>query len=130
MSEWAWEEQARHALQDIVALGFDYDGFSSAKDLKGLIDDLVLIAKQALKGEYKYTKDFWKILEEYKEYINMKDENIIEDRGYAFKTKENKWYLVRCPKCHKENHAMAVASGTCVWCEFNMNKDEEEHKNA
>ena len=27
-----------------------------------------------------------------------------------------KIYMVRCPKCNKENWAMAVASGQCAWC--------------
>ena len=26
--------------------------------------------------------------------------------------------LIRCPKCKRENYAIAVASGTCVWCGF------------
>ena len=25
-------------------------------------------------------------------------------------------FLVRCPRCGIENHAMAVASGQCAWC--------------
>lgn len=30
--------------------------------------------------------------------------------------KDGQVYLVRCPKCNKENYAPAVASGQCVWC--------------
>ena len=119
-----WDEQARHALHDIFAIGFDYDWFTKAEDLKGLIDDLVLIAKQGLAGEYRYGNDFWKQFEEYKEAKKM----IVEDRGYAFKTESGKWYLVRCPKCNKENWSMAVSSGTCAWCNFDMNKDQEKTK--
>jgi len=26
--------------------------------------------------------------------------------------------LIHCPKCKRENYAIAVASGTCVWCGF------------
>lgn len=25
-------------------------------------------------------------------------------------------YLVKCPKCNKENYAPAVTSGQCAWC--------------
>ena len=53
-----WVEQARHAFQDIYALGIDYDGYSKKDDLKSLIDDLVMIAKRALKGEYNYDNSF------------------------------------------------------------------------
>lgn len=34
------------------------------------------------------------------------------------------WYadgtilLMRCPKCHRENWAPAVATGQCVWCGY------------
>ncbi len=34
-----------------------------------------------------------------------------------------KVYLVRCPKCERENYAPAVASGVCVWCGYDANKD-------
>lgn len=27
-------------------------------------------------------------------------------------------YLVRCPKCKRENYAMAVSSGVCAWCGY------------
>ena len=26
--------------------------------------------------------------------------------------------LIRCPKCNRENYAIAVASGCCCWCGF------------
>lgn len=32
-----------------------------------------------------------------------------------------KTYLVRCPKCGKENHAVRVSSGICAWCGYNAN---------
>lgn len=34
-----------------------------------------------------------------------------------------KTYLVRCPKCEKENYAMAVSSGICAWCGYDANKE-------
>ena len=30
--------------------------------------------------------------------------------------------LIRCPKCGKENYALAVATGICAWCKFDVNK--------
>jgi ribosomal protein L37E len=39
--------------------------------------------------------------------------------GSVFKAKDsNKLYLVRCPKCERENYAPAVATGQCVWCGY------------
>lgn len=35
-------------------------------------------------------------------------ENFRDENGNAF--------VVRCPKCKRENWAMAVASGQCSWC--------------
>ena len=37
----------------------------------------------------------------------MKNPNFIAD---------GKVYLVRCPKCERENYAPAVATGQCAWC--------------
>ena len=37
--------------------------------------------------------------------------------GYVFKT-SGVLYLVRCPKCEKENYALAVADGQCAWCGY------------
>lgn len=36
-----------------------------------------------------------------------------------------KTYLVRCPKCGKENYALAVSSGVCCWCGYDANKDHK-----
>ena len=41
-----------------------------------------------------------------------------------FKSK-GKVYLVRCPKCGRENWVGAVTYGVCCWCGYNANKDEE-----
>lgn len=43
--------------------------------------------------------------------------------SYVF-YEEGKAYLVRCPKCEKENWAMAVASGQCCWCVYDANKKD------
>ena len=42
---------------------------------------------------------------------------------------DGKMYLVRCPKCHKENWSGAVSSGVCCWCGFDANPKEfkDEH---
>ena len=37
-------------------------------------------------------------------------------------TANGKTYLVRCPKCKRENYAMAVSSGVCCWCGYDANK--------
>ena len=34
--------------------------------------------------------------------------------------------LIRCPKCHKENYALNVASGICTWCGFDINAEAKE----
>lgn len=45
------------------------------------------------------------------------------------------WYadgtilLIRCPKCHRENWALAVAYGRCCWCGYKaepIDKNKEE----
>ena len=41
-----------------------------------------------------------------------------------FKSK-GKVYLVRCPKCDRENWLMAVRHGVCCWCGYDANKDEK-----
>ena len=34
--------------------------------------------------------------------------------------------LVRCPKCKRENYAMAVSSGICAWCGYNANEEKQD----
>lgn len=46
------------------------------------------------------------------------EENFIGDDGRIF--------LVRCPKCKKENWAPAVASGVCAWCGYDANVEEDD----
>ena len=38
-------------LEEICTIAFDYDGFESSEDLKGLIDELVMLAKHGLSLE-------------------------------------------------------------------------------
>ena len=38
-----------------------------------------------------------------------------------FTTTEGKTYLVRCPKCGRENYAPSVSSGVCAWCGYDAN---------
>ena len=41
--------------------------------------------------------------------------------------KENnmtKIYMVRCPKCGKENWAPAVADGQCAWCGYKAKESD------
>ena len=35
---------------------------------------------------------------------------------WGFYSEEGEAYLVKCPKCKKENYAMNVPTGTCTWC--------------
>ena len=44
------------------------------------------------------------------------EENFLGDNG--------KFYLVRCPKCKRENWSGAVSSGVCAWCGFDANIKE------
>ena len=37
--------------------------------------------------------------------------------AYLFES-GGKLFLVRCPKCEKENWAPSVASGQCAWCGY------------
>jgi len=37
-----------------------------------------------------------------------------------------KTYLVRCPKCKRENYAMSVSSGICAWCGYNANEEKQD----
>lgn len=43
--------------------------------------------------------------------------HVFFDRGQAF--------LVRCPKCGRENYSMAVATGVCCWCGYDANLKEK-----
>jgi hypothetical protein len=40
----------------------------------------------------------------------------LEDNPANFRDEQGNPYLVRCPSCMRENYAIAVATGQCVWC--------------
>jgi ribosomal protein L37E len=40
------------------------------------------------------------------------------DKKHGFYSSDGKPYLIRCPMCEHENHAMAVADGMCAWCGY------------
>ncbi len=46
--------QYKDALGDIIGIGFDYDDCHTVEEFKELVDDLVGIARMALKGKYNY----------------------------------------------------------------------------
>lgn len=48
-------------------------------------------------------------------------EKILDDVKPPNFISNGKVFLVRCPECKKENWAMAVADGVCVWCGFDGN---------
>lgn len=37
-----------------------------------------------------------------------------------------KKYLVRCPRCERENWALSVSSGRCAWCGYDANNSQED----
>ncbi len=43
---------------------------------------------------------------------------IVLAKGVEYYPEEDEILLMRCPKCNKENYALAVADGICVWCGF------------
>lgn len=59
----------------------------------------------------------------------MKNDRVEIDGKYAgFEGKNGFIFLQRCPKCDRENWAIAVASGTCSWCGFDANQPKSEVK--
>ncbi len=51
----------------------------------------------------------------------------MNNQGNIFYGEDGKPFLVICPKCGKENWAMAVALGVCTWCGYSApNLDKEE----
>lgn len=38
----------------------------------------------------------------------------------------SKLYLVRCPKCDRENYSMAVSSGYCTWCGYVAKEEDDD----
>jgi len=48
----------------------------------------------------------------------------LEDGRGNFRDKDGKAYVVRCPRCKRENYAPAVASGQCAWCGWDASKEE------
>jgi len=47
--------------------------------------------------------------------MKIEEPNFIGENG--------KIYLVRCPKCYRENYIHAVNSGQCAWCNFKYKKE-------
>lgn len=43
-------------------------------------------------------------------------------KGVEYYPEDDMVLLIRCPKCGKENYALAVASGRCCWCGFDGRK--------
>ena len=48
--------------------------------------------------------------------------------GEVFKGDDGNLYLVRCPKCGRENYAVAVANGQCCWCGYEATEDDCQPK--
>lgn len=60
--------------------------------------------------------------------FEMTNKDFHTNKGYSFAAEDGWHYLVRCHKCGRENWAMAVAGGTCAWCGYDANKDEQFKK--
>ena len=58
--------------------------------------------------------------------MSIKNKNI-ELKEPNFYT-DGHWFLVRCPRCGRENYGAAVASGICVWCGFDVQEWFEDQK--
>lgn len=37
-------------------------------------------------------------------------------KGNVFRADDGRLFMNRCPRCGKENYALAVSSGKCAWC--------------
>jgi len=37
-------------------------------------------------------------------------------KGNVWRADDGRLFMQRCPRCGRENYAMAVSSGTCCWC--------------
>jgi len=61
-------------LQQIIDIGFDYDGYNSINSLKKLIDELVIMARDGLKGKRPY---YIKLKGEKELYIEL----VTNDKG-------------------------------------------------
>lgn len=42
-----------------------------------------------------------------------------------FCDEEGKAFLVKCPKCERENYGLAVATGICCWCKYDLNETKQ-----
>jgi len=45
-------------------------------------------------------------------------------KPYVWYSKDGKIYMTRCPKCNRENYAVCVPSGQCVWCKYVATDDD------
>lgn len=45
-----------------------------------------------------------------------------ESLGFGYRgKKDGKFHITKCPKCKKENYALAISEGSCAFCGFNPN---------
>jgi hypothetical protein len=42
-------------------------------------------------------------------------------KGCFWSEEKQTLYMTRCPKCERENYAVAVAAGICAWCNWDVN---------
>lgn len=60
----------------------------------------------------------------------MDKQNYTSIGGVDYHHSSNKYFLIICPKCKRENYAINVASGICTWCLYNANTDSDLHDNV
>lgn len=55
------------------------------------------------------------------------EDNTQQKIGYGYSPKKGdrkgQICIVRCPRCKRENYALAVSQGLCAWCGFDAAKD-------
>ncbi|MDO8669595.1 MAG: hypothetical protein Q7K65_04855 [Candidatus Buchananbacteria bacterium] len=56
--------------------------------------------------------------------ITFEVDGRIGGSGFIGKGKDQRLGLIKCPVCQKENYAVSVSSGVCVFCDFNANAGE------
>jgi ribosomal protein L37E len=44
---------------------------------------------------------------------------IVLAKGVEYYPETDEVLLMQCPKCKRENYALAVKDGVCCWCGFN-----------
>lgn len=60
----------------------------------------------------------------------MDSKDVRKGKGFGYTSNKGIVCMIRCFKCGKENYAMSVATGYCMWCGHNPNTLIEEKTNG